>query len=95
MNRARIYQSRLYQASSKAIPYQELVRMTPTLLSPLAAISIVMAVWRFGSDIGWTDTFVVSDGLLSHWQVWLALGIGILWTGNRLDRLTAHGQKKP
>lgn len=86
MNRARIYQSAIYKASAKAIPYQDLARMAPTLLSPLAAIAVVMAFWRFGSDIGWTDTFVLTDGLLSHWQVWLALAIGIQWGAVRLNR---------
>ena len=81
MSRAQIYKS-----TAKALPYQELARMSPTLLNPLAALAIVMAVWRFGSDIGWTDTFILSDGLLSHWQVWLALGLGILWSANRLEQ---------
>ena len=75
----------IYQSTVKAIPYQEVARMTPMLLSPLAVIAGLMACWRFGSDIGWSDTFVVSDGLLSHWQVWLALAIGIQWMARKLD----------
>ena len=82
MNRTRIYQS-----TAKAIPYQELVRMAPLLLSPIAVIAALMACWRFGADTGWTDSFVLSEGLLSHWQVWLALAIGIQWSAIRLDRL--------
>lgn len=79
--------ARLYQTTVKAIPYQELVRMAPTLLSPLAALAALMACWRFGADAGWTDSFVLTDGLLSHWQVWLAVAIGIQWMAIRLDRL--------
>ena len=78
--------ARLYQSTVKAIPYQELARMTPTLLSPLAVIAALMACWRFGVDTGWTDSFVVADGLMSHWQVWLALAIGIQWLAHRLDQ---------
>lgn len=80
-------QIHLVQSKVKAIPYQELVRMTPTLLSPLAALAALMACWRFGADAGWTDAFVLTDGFLSHWQVWLALAIGIQWMALRLDRL--------
>jgi hypothetical protein len=79
--------ARLYQSTVKAIPYQELVRMTPTLLSPLAVLAALMASWRFGADAGWTDSFVVTDGLFSHWQVWLAAAIGIQWVAIRLERL--------
>jgi len=46
-----------------------------------------MACWRFGVDAGWTDSFAVTDGLFSHWQVWLALAIGIQWSAVRLERL--------
>ena len=68
--------TRLYQSTAKAIPYQELARITPTLLAPLAALAALMACFRF----------VAADGLLSHWQVWLALAIGIQWMAIRLDR---------
>jgi len=86
MSRARIYQSTV-----KALPYQELGRMIPMLLSPVALIAAVMAFWRFGADAGWTDTFVLSDGLMSHWQVWLAMAIGIQWISMRLDRAVKRG----
>jgi len=79
--------ARLYQTTVKVLPYPELVRMTPTLLSPVAVIAALMACWRFGVDAGWTDSFAVTDGLFSHWQVWLALAIGIQWTAVRLERL--------
>jgi len=65
--------------------------MIPMLLSPVALIAAVMAFWRFGADAGWTDTFVVSDGLMSHWQVWLAMAIGIQWMSMRLDRAVKRG----
>ena len=60
--------------------------MTPTLLTPLAAIAALMAIWRFGVDVGWSDAFAISDGMLSHWEVWLALAIAIQWTAKRLDQ---------
>ena len=67
-------------------PYRELVQMAPLLLSPVSLIAAIMAVWRFGSDAGWTDSFFVADGLWSHWQVWLGLAVAIQWSAIRLTR---------
>jgi hypothetical protein len=81
----------LYRTAAKALPYQELGRMIPMLLSPVALIAAVMAFWRFGADAGWTDTFVVSNGFLSHWQVWLGIAAGIQWISSRLDQRVKRG----
>ena len=43
-----------------------------TLISPATLIAFVFAFWRMSSDIGVTSAFPIADGLLSHWQVWLA-----------------------
>jgi len=45
------------------------------LLTPVAVAAGALAVWRFGVDAGWTGTFFISGGILSHWQVWSALAI--------------------
>lgn len=47
------------------------------LINPLALIALVFGLWRLTSDIGWTGAFLVSDGLFSHWLVWIALAIGL------------------
>src|ERR1700682_5563681 len=47
------------------------------LLTPLAVIALVFGMWRFGTDIGWTEDFVISNGLFSHWQIWIALSIAL------------------
>jgi hypothetical protein len=65
--------------------------MIPMLLSPVALIAAIMAFWRFGADAGWTESFVVSGGLMSHWQVWLAMAVGIQWISLRLDRRVKRG----
>ena len=82
MNRAR-----LQQATVRVLPYQDLIRMTPMLLSPVAVLAALMAAWRYGVDAGWTDSFAVTDGLFSHWQVWLGLAVAIQWASHRLDGL--------
>jgi len=45
------------------------------LLTPIASVGYVLAGWRLGADLNWTGEFFISSGLLSHWQVWLALAI--------------------
>jgi hypothetical protein len=45
------------------------------LLTPIASVGYVLAGWRLGADLDWTGEFFISSGLLSHWQVWLALAI--------------------
>ena len=47
------------------------------LLTPVAAVAGALAAWRFGVDAGWTGTFFIAHGLLSHWQVWCAFAISI------------------
>src|ERR1700682_669516 len=47
------------------------------LLTPVAVIAGGLGAWRFGADAGWTNTFFIADGLLSHWQVWCAFAFGL------------------
>ena len=59
------------------------VRFSPALsllgllLTPVAVVAGGLGAWRFGADAGWTNTFFIADGLLSHWQVWCAFAIGV------------------
>ena len=56
---------------------RELTAFLAALLSPAAVISLVFGVWRLGTDLGWTDAFIISNGLFSHWQVWIVLAIAL------------------
>jgi hypothetical protein len=69
--------ARHYQSTVKVLPYPELIRMSPALLRPFAALAALMASWRFGMD--------------AHWQAWLAMAIGIEWSAVRLGRLVKGG----
>jgi hypothetical protein len=59
------------------------------LLTPVSAIGFVLAAWRLGADIGWTSAFPLSDGLLSHWMVWIAIGVLIQACAANLKRSNA------
>ena len=56
---------------------QDVTAFLAALLSPAALISLVFGIWRLGADLGWTDEFVISNGLFSHWQVWIVLAIAL------------------
>src|SRR5258708_3675895 len=46
-------------------------------LTPVAVIALAFGLWRLGMDVGWTEDFIISNGLFSHWQVWIALAIAL------------------
>jgi hypothetical protein len=47
-------------------------RLTASVLTLISIPFGIFSVWRIGQDLGVTGDFVFSDGLLSHWQVWVA-----------------------
>ena len=55
-------------------------------LTPVAVIALVFGMWRVGEDVGWTEDFVISNGLFSHWQVWIALAIALQALASMLSR---------
>ena len=57
-----------------------------TLLTPAALAAFTMAVWRIAADLHWTSAFVISSGIFSHWQVWLATAVLLLISASALNR---------
>lgn len=55
----------------------QLARGTAALLVPASVMAFVLGGWRLGADLNLTGKFAISQGLFSHWQVWLALGAGM------------------
>ena len=59
------------------------------LLPPLAVTSGALAVWRIAADLKWANSFAISTGLFSHWQVWMggaAVLVGCAWALNRYGK---------
>ena len=56
------------------------------LLTPVALTAYVMAFWRIGADLDWLGSFVIPSGLLSRWQVWLALAVATQAAAHQLNR---------
>jgi hypothetical protein len=55
----------------------QLANILVALLTPAAVVAFVMGMWRVCADLGWAGAFLISGGFFSHWQVWIALSIGL------------------
>jgi len=55
----------------------QLTNVLVALLTPAALVALVFGMWRVCTDLGWAGVFVISGGFFSHWQVWIALSIGL------------------
>jgi hypothetical protein len=60
------------------------------LLTPVALVAYMLAFWRLGADLNWMGEFFISQGLLSRWQVWLALAIATQLAAKELNRLVGR-----
>ena len=56
---------------------RQLANVLVALLTPAALVALVMGMWRVCADLGWAGAFVIAGGFFSHWQVWIALAIGL------------------
>lgn len=74
----------LRRAGSSAV--KQYVPLMGWLLAPAAATGYAMAFWRFAADMKWVDQFFISEGLLSRWQVWLALSAALQAGAHYLNR---------
>lgn len=56
---------------------RQLPKIVVVLLTPAALVAFAMGLWRLSTDLGWSGAFPIATGLFSHWQVWIALSIGL------------------
>jgi DMSO/TMAO reductase YedYZ heme-binding membrane subunit len=63
---------------------------TAALLTPAAVVAAVIAVWRIGSDIGLTGQFAFTDGVFSHWQIWIAIAAILQFAASLLNRYASQ-----
>jgi hypothetical protein len=59
------------------VGFRPALSLAGLLLTPVAVVAGTLGAWRFGADAGWTNSFFIADGVLSHWQVWCAFAIGL------------------
>jgi len=62
------------------------------LLTPAAAMALVLGCWGIAADLGWTSSFAISSGLFSHWQVWLGAAAVLQLCSRILNRYGRDGE---
>jgi hypothetical protein len=63
------------------------IAMLGASLLTLVAISCAsLGLWRVGADLDWAGDFVIQDGFLSHWQVWIGCAAVLQYTSWWLAR---------
>ncbi len=66
------------------------VSMSGLVLTPIAVLAGVLGAWRLAADPGWTSNFFIADGLLSRYQLWLAVAICAQTSALILNRWVAN-----
>jgi hypothetical protein len=84
-------------ANALATPTLALGRQLPNivvaLLTPAALVALAMGLWRVGADLNWAGAFPITGGFFSHWQVWIALSIGLKMLSSALLAWDARTRK--
>jgi hypothetical protein len=87
------------RVSRPATPYaptpHELALAFASLLIPSALLAFTLAVWNIAADLRWTTRFVVSAGVLSHWQTWFCIAVFLLALARILNRYGAADGELP
>jgi hypothetical protein len=65
-----------------------------SLLTLVAFSCASLGLWRVGTDLDWAGDFVVHDGFLSHWQVWIGFAAGMQCTSWWLARHAGIAQRR-
>jgi hypothetical protein len=65
---------------------QHVALATASLLTPAAVMACVLVFWRLAADVNVTAQFPITNGLFSHWQVWLALASSLQFCATVLNR---------
>jgi hypothetical protein len=70
---------------------QRIALAVAALLPPAALIAGVLGAWRVAADLNWTNSFAISSGIFSHWQVWLGAAIALQLCARGLNRYGKSG----
>jgi hypothetical protein len=57
-----------------------------SLLTPAAVMACVLTLWRLAADLNFTGQFPITDGLFSHWQVWVTVAATLQFFAIALNR---------
>ena len=61
------------------------------LLIPMAFLAYVMGLWKLASDLNLAGEFGLT-GVLSHWQIWIAVALALSFAASALSRYGRGGE---
>ena len=68
--------------------HREVAAAAGSLITPTCVMAYVLAAWRLGADLGIAAGSGM-QGLFSHWQLWMMLGLGLQFGGRKINRRLA------
>jgi len=74
---------------------RQLPNILVALLTPASLVAFVMGLWRVSADLDWAGAFPITQGFFSHWQVWIALAIGLKMLSSSLLAWESRTRKIP
>lgn len=70
---------------------RRLALLLAALLPPSALAAAVLSFWSIAADLNWTNSFAISSGIFSYWQVWLGAAVALQLCARALNRYGKRG----
>jgi hypothetical protein len=77
---------RLGKRRATGVMHRQAALVASSLMTPVALMAWALGGWRIAADLKWTGDFAIEEGLFSHWQVWIAVGIAVQFAAFLLQR---------
>ena len=65
---------------------QRLALAAAALLIPFSLMAFALGFWRLAADMQWAKQFAFAEGPLSHWQIWIGVGLFLQAAAALLNR---------
>jgi len=71
-----------------------LAMLGSSFLTLTAITGASLGLWRLGFDLNYAGAFFIEDGLLSHWQVWIAAAVLVQYLSWQLSRYARRARRR-
>jgi uncharacterized membrane protein YbjE (DUF340 family) len=87
----RIRFSKGFRLGRKRQKNRRMALVLAVILPPSALAAALLAAWCIAADLNWTNSFAISSGVFSHWQVWLGAAVALQLCARALNRYGKSG----
>ena len=93
----RVWSNSIFQATSGVVTRagalavdtaQRFALGVASLLGPAIFLAYALAFWSLAASMGWTGSFLYTEGPLSNWLIWLGIAILVHLAASLLRRRT-------